>query len=293
MALAVALGACEAPDAPARLSGGVPDPVVRALAPDSLRSVEVGEGVWYHYLWSSSGPFAIHLAEIDLSRCALGLDVATARAQEGKAGGHEWVSAMAARHTRTTLVAVNGDFFTPEGLPLGPEVQVGEARRGRSRPALAWRDGGGLWIGTVGVADGVLDPVGWPTGADVPEVDVIGGFPELLDGGVRVGDLGVGGNPAFAASRHPRTAVGVDRRGRRLWLVVVDGRQGEYSTGMTLPELASLFEGLGVTDALNLDGGGSSIMVVLGRTASRPSDPQGERPVANALLLVEDPATCR
>ena len=120
---------------------------------------------------------------------------------------------------------------------------------------------------------------------------VIAGFPELLDGGVRVRD----DTPAasFAESRHPRTAVGWDPSTGRLWLVVVDGRQGSYSTGMSLAELSGLLEALGAREALNLDGGGSSVMVVRGRAVSRPSDETGERRVVNALVVVHDPARCQ
>jgi hypothetical protein len=121
---------------------------------------------------------------------------------------------------------------------------------------------------------------------------VIGGYPELLDAGRPVGDLLVSENPGFAASRHPRTAVGVGADGDVLWIVVVDGRRAEYSLGMTLPEIATLFESLGATEALNLDGGGSSVMVVRGRMLSHPSDEGGEREVVNALLVREDPAFC-
>jgi len=123
-------------------------------------------------------------------------------------------------------------------------------------------------------------------------VQVVGGYPELLDEGARVGDLLVSANPAFAASRHPRTAVAVSVEEPRLFLVVVDGRQGDYSTGMTLPELTDLLEALGAEEALNLDGGGSSILVVRGNPVSRPSDDAGERAVVNALLLVDDPGLC-
>ena len=59
---------------------------------------------------------------------------------------------------------------------------------------------------------------------------------------------------------HPRTAMGVDRSGRVMWLVVVDGRQKGYSEGMTLQELGSVMHGLGCWNAANMDGGGSSIM---------------------------------
>lgn len=61
---------------------------------------------------------------------------------------------------------------------------------------------------------------------------------------------------------NPRTAVGVDRAGRTLWIVVVDGRQPGVSEGLTLVELACLLASLGAWDALNLDGGGSSTLVL-------------------------------
>jgi hypothetical protein len=123
--------------------------------------------------------------------------------------------------------------------------------------------------------------------------EAVGGFPLLLYGGERVGDLEVEERPSFAAERHPRTAVGFDPTRDHLWLAVVDGRQAGYSDGMTLPELALLLEALEVTEAVNLDGGGSSVMVVDGAVVSRPSDSTGERPVVNALGVVRDESFCR
>ena len=61
---------------------------------------------------------------------------------------------------------------------------------------------------------------------------------------------------------NPRTAAGTDQEGRTLWLVVVDGRQKDVSEGITLVELACLFQSLGAWDALNLDGGGSTTFVL-------------------------------
>lgn len=55
---------------------------------------------------------------------------------------------------------------------------------------------------------------------------------------------------------------------------------------MSLPELTWLFQRLGASHALNLDGGGSTAMVVNGRVVNRPSDREGERAVGNALALV-------
>jgi exopolysaccharide biosynthesis protein len=66
-------------------------------------------------------------------------------------------------------------------------------------------------------------------------------------------------------------------------LVVVDGRQ-QASVGMSLAELASFFQQLGVVSAMNLDGGGSSAMVIKGQVVNHPSD-GFERSVTNAIVL--------
>jgi exopolysaccharide biosynthesis protein len=96
-------------------------------------------------------------------------------------------------------------------------------------------------------------------------------------------DPGIYG-PGFADARHPRTAVGVRADGRIL-LVTVDGRQPELSVGMTIAELATLLIELGAVEAVNMDGGGSTTMVVRGRVVNSPSDLTGERAVGDALLI--------
>ncbi len=60
--------------------------------------------------------------------------------------------------------------------------------------------------------------------------------------------------------QHPRTAIGIDQKGETLWLVVVDGRQENYSEGVSTHELAGIMRDLGCWHAANMDGGGSSIM---------------------------------
>jgi exopolysaccharide biosynthesis protein len=120
--------------------------------------------------------------------------------------------------------------------------------------------------------------------ADGTEVEeAVGGFPLLVRDGRNVVAEQPGIAASFGPARHPRTAVGwsVDR----LLLVVVDGRQPGWSAGMSLDELADLMQRLGATDAVNLDGGGSSAMVVRGVVVNRPSDANGERAVGNALVL--------
>jgi hypothetical protein len=101
------------------------------------------------------------------------------------------------------------------------------------------------------------------------------------DGFVRPGD------PSFAygfvIKRNPRTFAGIDGRGRTV-LITVDGRSVE-DLGVSVLESARVARSLGLVDAINLDGGGSTTMVVDGAVISHPSDVTGERPVGDALLI--------
>lgn len=283
--------ACAPPDTPPSLEREVPAGVIEWLAPDTVRAERVGAGVWHWSIWSAEGPWTIHVVEADMTRCDITLETLRSADRESGGRGHERVTSMVAR-AGGVLAAVNADFFTPEGTALGTEVVDGVVTVARERPTLAWRRDAGPWMGTADI-DGDTLRAGWPihmeTGDGVTEA--VGGYPELLDGGSRVGDLLVRENQNFAQSRHPRTAVGWDPYARRLWFVVVDGRQ-DNSVGMSLPELATLMEALGAVDAINLDGGGSTTLVLRGRAANRPSDENGERPVVNALALVRDTDGC-
>ena len=88
----------------------------------------------------------------------------------------------------------------------------------------------------------------------------------------------------FIEVRHPRTIIGVDVDGA-IWLAAVDGRQPDHSVGMTFADLVRLCERLELRDALNLDGGGSTTMVVQGTIVNRPSDVGGPRPVSDAIVV--------
>jgi exopolysaccharide biosynthesis protein len=81
--------------------------------------------------------------------------------------------------------------------------------------------------------------------------------------------------------------VGVTATGKIL-LVVVDGRQPRWSLGPTSSEFAQIMADLGAVTALNLDGGGSSEMVVEGEVVNRPSDGH-ERAITNAILVLPGP----
>ena len=73
--------------------------------------------------------------------------------------------------------------------------------------------------------------------------------------------------------------------GGAIWLITVDGRQPELSVGMNFIELQRLAARLGLESALNLDGGGSTTLVVKGAIMNKPSDAAGPRPVSDAILV--------
>lgn len=114
---------------------------------------------------------------------------------------------------------------------------------------------------------------------------ILGAGPRLLAAGQLLGEGEPGFNvQTFYRARHPRTALGWRADGRFV-LVTVDGRQPRKSVGMTIPELATLMREFGCVEAINLDGGGSTTMVIKNKVANSPSDATGERAVSDALLL--------
>jgi exopolysaccharide biosynthesis protein len=115
--------------------------------------------------------------------------------------------------------------------------------------------------------------------------DIVGGVSQLIaDGKITLTWQREGAAEDFALSRHPRTAIAKLADGRIL-LATVDGRQPGISAGMTLAELAQMLLDFGAVQAMNLDGGGSTTMVIDGKIVNKPSDAAGERSVSDALLV--------
>jgi len=114
--------------------------------------------------------------------------------------------------------------------------------------------------------------------------DIVGAGPLLLWKGKRLEEPEAESiSKVFFLARHPRTAVGVKSDGTLLF-VTVDGRRPNESVGMSLPELTDLMLELGCVSAINLDGGGSTTMVVEGRVVNHPSGLAARRN-ADAILL--------
>ena len=100
--------------------------------------------------------------------------------------------------------------------------------------------------------------------------NVIQGGPMLLQNGIPA-DSEEDFPAAFVSARHPRTAVGVNTSGQWVFLIV-DGRNGMHSSGATISELTEILRSQRVVNAMNLDGGGSTEMIVDGRIYNLPSD---------------------
>ncbi len=151
-------------------------------------------------------------------------------------------------------------------VSLAPDVKVAGIR-----PGTPSRWGSSIW--------------GWLDEPKDVVAEAVSAGPWLLASGRSVLDPSREAiSQVFSRARHPRTAVGARHDGLLL-LVVADGRAPGRSAGVSLPELQELLLELGVTDAVNLDGGGSSTLVLFGRVVNEPSDRTGERENGDGLLV--------
>jgi hypothetical protein len=264
--------------------GGPPALAPLPFATDTARTVRVAEGVWHRYLHVPAGPWAIHVLDVDLSRCN---EVVAVKGADSVAGRTRTTELLAwlARHRQEARVVggSNADFFVlANGKPTGLLVVDGRMMTPPiAQPAFAVDSSGRPTIERFALSGGRLTPF-HPRQA-------VGGHPVLARDSAVVADVDTSGSASFIG-RNPRTAVGIGRGGRRLLLAVIDGRQKGYSEGMSLRETANLMLALGARDALNLDGGGSSTLVYGDsagfHVANHPSDAGGERTVGDALAVV-------
>lgn len=197
----------------------------------------------------------------------------------------ETVGTLAKRYQ--AVAAINGGFWKLNGNPAGI-LKIDHHLHGtpiKPRGAIGWASNGEIVI-----IDRVLTnydlnncpdeslieifPVSDPphtTSEQWKNVDhVVGGTPVLIIMGNKIEDYSPEQTlESFLIKKHPRTAVGI--KGNGDWVfVVVDGRFYGIYGGMTIRELADFMFDLGCIEALNLDGGGSSTMVVDGIVINEP-----------------------
>lgn len=264
-----------------------PSALAPTASPTPVPALPLFVGVSYSRdVRSEPAPQMIHVIIIDLTAPGLSFLVTPGQPVIG--------SEMPARTTSEFLsefglqVAVNGDFFSPwhytspddyyphSGDPVdafglaasaGTLYSTGEEHPTETTLYLSADNRASL--------DQPVDPL----------YNAISGYPLLLEDG-QMTEINRGQDVP-----HPRTAIGLSQDRSRLLLIVVDGRQTGAGMGVTLEELAHIALQYGAHDAINLDGGGSSALVIAAvdgspRQLNSPIHaltPGTERPVANHL----------
>ncbi|NMH78165.1 phosphodiester glycosidase family protein [Pseudonocardia xinjiangensis] len=142
-------------------------------------------------------------------------------------------------------VLVHDGAVAMAGPPVGGRIPDGDV-------VLTGRDEGAAAVRSLRVGDPVTVAYSLVPASGVQPQFAIGGTPVLVDSRLVAG--------LDDRARAPRSAVGMSRDGRHIALVTLDGRQSD-SVGATLAELATLLREMGLDDAVNLDGGGSSTLV--------------------------------
>jgi exopolysaccharide biosynthesis protein len=114
----------------------------------------------------------------------------------------------------------------------------------------------------------------------------VGGGPVLLQNGeVKITndeELKFGGKAIN--DKHPRTTMGYTTDGK-LIILVIQGRTPGKAEGATLIQEANMLKDIGCWEALNLDGGGSSCLLLNGKETIKPSDPNGQRPIPAVFMI--------
>jgi Phosphodiester glycosidase len=256
--------------------------------PEAVANQPLFEGVTYTRVVQAEKPLVYHVIYIDLM--AEGIAFLTTPADDIDSFDY------AARTTGQFLsefgvqIAINGDFFDPwwsRGV-LDYYPHVGDGVNGR----------GIAMMNSAVVTEGYAPRESFATLYITRDNHVSFSLPDgeiqtAISGNTMVVINGQYNQPLehsdYLEQRHPRTAIALDESGTTLLLFVVDGRQPSYSQGVSMSELAALIIAQGGYDALNLDGGGSTTLVIEGAngqpqqlgSAIHTRIPYRERPIAN------------
>lgn len=243
--------------------------VFLAAAAQAQQWTSVGPGVDYRRF--TAGSQDVHVTRVDLTNDAIRV-IGTRESDRGTR-----VSEFAKRNK--AIAAINADYFDanmqPVGLSVGP-CGIWKETKDTTREGVVAVGKGKARIDTQ--REVMAEVEEWIDSA-------VSGWPMLVRACTPLTASDLPGSDAFTRSPHPRSAAGVSRDGKMLYLVVVDGRRAD-AVGMTLAQLATFMSTeLNACAAINFDGGGSSAMWVGDKLVSRPSD-GSERRVANHLAVV-------
>ncbi len=283
------------------VEGSEPPPVPEELTcpiQEETEDLAAGVSVW-HGCYGIRGQAVVHTARIDLTDPAIRFRTTAGNGDREREFNAAKTSTFAT--SIDAVLAVNAGYFEPfnsgtHGEPAYPQESDSVNVMGQH------------------ISDGVEVS---DDSIDVPRfrLRVDGAFcatwnsARIVEGTCSAGTAhGVGAGPLlmrdaqspsftkfdarFSLKRAPRSVLALNGNRSVLWIIVVDGRQPGYSEGMNLPEMADYLRSIGATDALNLDGGGSAVLVgPEGRLLSRPIQegvPGRERVVANHLGVIVD-----
>ncbi len=253
--------------------------------------------VTYHFEKQANPPEEIHTVVIDLSDHQPIIRISRGGADPDGDGPWQTTLMPASKvaEREDFDIAINGDFFS---LKSGKDAEGAAAQKvfEHGIPAVvtgpAMTDGV-LWSKSTkptGILivhkDGHLSMAEGTT-APPDAVQVISGHDFLVHNNRPLFQDDTTLKPGAFRNVNPRTAIGIDEKGTKLYILVVDGRS-DLSRGMTYAQLAKTMVELGCFTAINLDGGGSSTLVLRDpetkalKILNHPSD-RRERPVANVL----------
>jgi hypothetical protein len=240
------------------------------LAEDGWRRVAPGLDYKTASPWPAS---RVHVLRLDLQERSLRLKLSLP-AERGRS-----IDAFA--DTVAAAATFNVSFFdrryTPRGLTVSDGMPWPEVLTHEASPLLACDVAQRCTVEIERDKTTAVRP-GWHT--------VVAGTPWLVHGGKARSEGDDQSCPSLCVAVHPRTAIGLAQQGRQLVVVLVEGRRPE-ANGVALAPLAAYLRSLGVHDAINLDGGGSSTLWIDGAAVTnRPTNEPAERVLANVLHIV-------
>ncbi|OQP44467.1 hypothetical protein A4H97_08815 [Niastella yeongjuensis] len=255
-------------------------PLIKELITDTSFMITAGvEETDLHYLNSKGQPIHAYILRADLHNKKLQLQLLTAGSD---CKGRETLSNMVRKsnNSQQIIAGVNADFFNLEtGIPMGILYKAG----------VAWKDSFSTGKQQQGLSYLGIEKRKKKRRAVIGSKDSTRpALQEAAGGGVYLvkNYLPV---PQTIKAIHPRTAAGITDK-QVIWFVVVDGRNAAYSNGIDYRELGLFMQALGVKDAINLDGGGSSTFLIRNpnnhelEVRNKPSD-GGERPLSNGWVI--------
>lgn len=237
----------------------------------------------------SNLPMRIYVVEVDLTEPSLSVEVSTPNNQT--AYGFQTMREQAKlvdSNGHKVWCGFNGDFFDtttgePQGIVYKNSVAIKETFYDNNNTYFAITKDGKALIGDKSMYSDVQSTI----------KEAIGGRTKLVWNGSNVSTIGT--------AKEPRTAIGVSVDGKKVYILVADGRKTNFSNGMKLSELAECMVAFGADRAINFDGGGSTTFFVRNNpdfVANRfelKNQPRNadegkvvERAVANGLLLISN-----